>query len=115
MMAAAVPPEATLAVMGLFIHNQVVLIGCIIVIGAFLGINNTLVTTAVMEVSPVERSVASSAYSFVRFVGGAIAPWLSGKLAEWFNPSVPYYFGAFCVLLGMFVFFSGRKYMTSIR
>lgn len=106
---------ATLAVMGFNIHHQAMLIGCIIVIGAFLGINNTLVTTAVMEVSPVERSVASSAYSFIRFVGGAIAPWLSGKLAEWFNPSIPYYFGALCVLVGMLVFFSGRKYMTSIR
>jgi MFS transporter, ACDE family, multidrug resistance protein len=106
---------ATLAIMGLNIHHQSVLIGCIIIIGAFLGINNTLVTTAVMEVSPVERSVASSAYSFVRFVGGAIAPWLSGKLWEWFNASVPYYFGAFCVLLGMLVFFLGRKYMTNIR
>ncbi|WP_245566408.1 MFS transporter [Tuberibacillus calidus] len=105
----------TLAVMGLNIDHQAVLIACVILIGGFLGINNTLVTTAVMEVAPVERSVASSAYSFVRFVGGAVAPWLSTKLAEWVNESFPYYFGAFCVILSLLVFFSGRKYMVNIR
>ena len=35
-----------------------------------------------MKVAPVERPVASAAYSFVRFSGGAIAPFLAGKLAE---------------------------------
>ena len=47
----------------------------IIVAGAFLGINNTLITEAVMGAAPVERPVASAAYSFVRFSGGAIAPY----------------------------------------
>jgi len=50
-----------------------VIVIAVILSGAFLGVNNTLVTTAVMEVSPVERPVASAAYSFVRFIGGAIA------------------------------------------
>jgi hypothetical protein len=27
-------------------------------------------------------------YSFVRLVGGEIAPWLAGKLAEWYDPEV---------------------------
>ena len=43
--------------------------------GAFLGINNTLITEAVMGAAPVERPVASAAYSFVRFSGGAVAPY----------------------------------------
>ena len=46
----------------------------IVVAGAFLGVNNTLITEAVMGAAPVERPVASAAYSFVRFSGGAIAP-----------------------------------------
>ena len=50
--------------------------------GAFLGVNNTLITETVMKVSPVERGVASAAYSFVRFSGGAVAPWLAGNLGE---------------------------------
>ena len=69
-----------LFVMGLTVNSQIALIVCVIIAGAFLGVNDTLVTTAVMEVSPVERPVASAAYSFVRFVGGAIAPWLAGEL-----------------------------------
>ena len=35
-----------------------------------------------MKAAPVERGVASAAYSFVRFGGGAVAPWLAGKLGE---------------------------------
>jgi predicted MFS family arabinose efflux permease len=104
-----------LAIMGLNVDSKATLVVCIILAGALLGINNTLITTAVMEVSPVERSVASSAYSFVRFVGGAIAPWLAGKLAEWYNPHVPFYFGAFAVLAALLVLFSGRRFMGSVE
>ncbi|MCH5585499.1 MFS transporter [Shimazuella sp. AN120528] len=104
-----------LFIMGFSIQYVPVLIICIVLSGGLLGINNTLITTAVMEVSPVERSVASSAYSFVRFVGGAIAPWLAGKLSEWFNPHIPFYFGAFAVLVGLFVLYSGRKYMMELN
>jgi MFS family permease len=63
-----------LLVMGIDAGSQATLIVAVIVSGAFLGVNNTLVTTTVMEVSPVARPVASAAYSFVRFMGGAIAP-----------------------------------------
>ena len=63
------------------------LIVAVIVAGVFLGINNTLVTQAVMMVSPVERPVASATYGFVRFIGGGIAPFAAGKLAERFTDS----------------------------
>ncbi len=105
---------ASLVVMGFSIHNEPLMIVMIVLTGAFLGINNTLVTTAVMEVSPVERSVASSAYSFVRFTGGAVAPWLAGKLAEVFNPAVPFYVGAAAVIIGMLVLIAGRSHMQEI-
>ena len=68
--------------MALFTDNKTVLIVGIVVAGAFLGVNNTLITEAVMGSAPVERGVASAAYSFVRFAGGAAAPWLAGKLGE---------------------------------
>lgn len=96
-----------LLIMGLAVTSQPTLIVCVIVAGAFLGVNNTLVTTAVMEVAPVERPIASAAYSFVRFVGGAIAPWLAGKLAEWYSPHIPFYVGAGAVCLSILVLFSG--------
>ncbi|HZB81911.1 MAG TPA: MFS transporter [Rubrobacteraceae bacterium] len=103
-----------LLIMGLGISSHPVLIVAVIVGGGFLGVNNTLITTAVMEASPVERPVASAAYSFIRFVGGAIAPFLAGVLAEWFVPSVPFYVGAAAVAASIAVLFSGRSYLKMV-
>lgn len=58
-----------LALMGVGVSSRIVLIVAVIIGGAFLGVNNTLITTAVMQSSPVERPVASASYSFIRFVG----------------------------------------------
>lgn len=103
-----------LLMMGFGVSSQTTLIVAVLLAGIFLGINNTLVTTAVMEVAPVERSVASAAYSFVRFIGGAIAPWLAGMLAEWFAPQVPFYVGAGAVVISILVLFSGRAVMRHL-
>src|ERR671933_1360795 len=103
-----------LLAMGLGISSRVVLIVAVILGGAFLGVNNTLITTAVMQASPVERPVASAAYSFVRLGGGAVAPFLAGKLAEWFIPSLPFYVGAAAVLLSIAVLFSGRAHLSKV-
>ncbi len=100
--------------MGLGISSRVALVVAVILGGAFLGANNTLITTAVMKASPVERPVASAAYSFVRFGGGAVAPFLAGKLAEWFIPSVPFYVGAAAVAMSVVVLLSGRAYLKTI-
>jgi MFS family permease len=61
---------------------------------------NTLVTTAVMSISPVPRNVASATYGFVRFIGGGLAPFAAGKLAEHINEHVPFWLGAVVVLAG---------------
>jgi ACDE family multidrug resistance protein len=103
-----------LLAMGLGISSRPVLIVAVIIGGAFLGVNNTLITTAVMEASPVERPVASAAYSFIRFLGGGIAPFLAGKLAEWFVPSVPFYVGAVAVTASIVVLLSGRSYLKMV-
>ncbi len=68
-----------LAAMALWTDSKTVLVVGVVVAGGFLGVNNTLITETVMTVSPVERGVASSAYSFVRFAGGAVAPYLAGQ------------------------------------
>lgn len=90
----------SLFAIGQWTDSITVVVGAVVLAGAFLGNNNTLITTAVMQAAPVERATASAAYSFLRFIGGAIAPWLAGRLAEWFNPSVPFFVG------GSFVLFS---------
>ncbi|MFC3749481.1 MFS transporter [Paenibacillus sp. GCM10012306] len=104
----------TLLVMGIWTSSQITMILAVIIAGAFLGTNNTLITTAVMEAAPVERSTASAAYSFVRFIGGALAPWLAGKLAEWYNPHVPFYIGALFVVVAIGIVLLGRKYLTHV-
>ncbi len=80
-----------------------------IVAGIFLGINNTLVTQAVMMVAPVERPVASATYGFVRFIGGGIVPYAAGKLAERYPDSVPFYVGAAAMLIALAIFGTGRR------
>jgi len=106
--------SATLAVMALGTTSKPVLVVCVIVAGLFLGINNTLVTETVMKAAPVERSVASAAYSFVRFSGGAVAPWLAGKLGEEVNIHVPFWVGAAGVLLAVVVLAATRPYLRHI-
>lgn len=104
----------TLLAMGIWTDSKEVVIVAVIVAGLFLGTNNTLITTAVMEVAPVERATASAAYSFVRFFGGAVGPWLANKLAEVYSPHVPFIVGAIFVLLAMVVVGTGRKHLHHV-
>jgi predicted MFS family arabinose efflux permease len=89
---------ADLAVIGIWPDNRGLVIGAVIVAGAFLGVNNTLVTTAVMSIAPVERPVASATYGFVRFIGGGLAPYVAAKLVEHLNVHVPFLLGTGTVL-----------------
>jgi MFS transporter, ACDE family, multidrug resistance protein len=73
----------------------------VIASGAFVGLNNTLVTTAVMSISPVPRNVASATYGFVRFIGGGLAPFVAGLLAASINVHVPFWIAAVVVLGGL--------------
>jgi len=97
-----------LGIIGVFPGHRWVVIGAVIASGALIGLNNTLVTTAVMSVSPVPRGVASASYGFVRFIGGGIAPYLAGQLAAHFNAHVPFLLAAVIVLAGTAVVASLR-------
>ena len=85
-----------------------------VVAGLFIGINNTLITETVMKAAPVERGVASAAYSFLRFGGAAVAPWLAGVLGERFNAHLPFWVGAGAVLSGAAVLAPTRPHLTAI-
>jgi MFS transporter, ACDE family, multidrug resistance protein len=87
-----------LAVIAIFYSNPTVVIVCVIIAGAFIGVNNTLVTTAVMSIAPVERPVASATYGFVRFIGGGLAPYVAGLLVAAFNPRIPFLLGTATLL-----------------
>jgi ACDE family multidrug resistance protein len=103
---------AILVTMAIGESSPALLATCVIVAGAFLGVINTVLTEAVMKVSPVDRAVASSAYSFLRFAGGAIAPFLAGKLAENVSPESPFLVGAGAVLVALAILVAGRRHMT---
>jgi predicted MFS family arabinose efflux permease len=102
-----------LAVIAVFYSNPVVVIVCVIVAGAFIGVNNTLVTTAVMSIAPVERPVASATYGFVRFIGGGLAPFVAGLLVTAFNPSVPFFLGTATLLVAAVVLSRVHKALTA--
>jgi len=80
--------------------NRPAVIAVVIASGALIGLNNTLVTTAVMSISRVPRGVASATYGFVRFIGGGLAPYAAGKMVEHFNVHVPFLVGTCTVLAG---------------
>jgi ACDE family multidrug resistance protein len=92
-----------LAVIGVFSANKTAVIAAVIVSGAFIGVNNTLVTTAVMSIAPVERPVASATYGFVRFIGGGLAPFVASKLVEHTNVHVPFLIATGTLLLAAVV------------
>jgi MFS family permease len=103
---------ADLVVIAAFTNSQLTLIVAVIVSGAFIGLNNTLTTQAVMLIAPVERPIASAAYGFVRFIGGGLAPYFAARMAASLNVHVPFYVGAGAVLLGLGVLATGHAPLT---
>ncbi|WP_219419479.1 MFS transporter [Pseudonocardia nigra] len=103
---------AILAVIAIWTDSKATLVVAVIAAGALIGINNTLTTQAVMLVSPVERPVASAAYGFIRFIGGGLAPFVAGLLVERFSIHVPFFLGAFAVLLAIGVLATGHRLLA---
>ncbi|MBV9660595.1 MAG: MFS transporter [Acidimicrobiales bacterium] len=96
-------------VIGVWPGNRWVVIVATIASGIPVGVNNTLVTTAVMSLAPVPRPVASATYGFVRFIGGGLAPYFAGRLAADYNVHVPFIVGAAAVAAGAVVLSSVHR------
>jgi len=103
---------AILAAIAIWTDSKPTLVVVVIAAGALIGINNTLTTQAVMLVSPVERPVAAAAYGFVRFIGGGLAPFVAGLLAEHYNVHLPFFLGSFAVLLAIGVLATGHRLLA---
>jgi MFS family permease len=101
-----------LVVIAAFTSSQITLIVAVIVSGAFVGLNNTLTTQAVMLIAPVDKPVASAAYGFVRFIGGGLAPYFASRLAADINVHVPFYVGAGTVAAAIGVLATGHSLLT---
>ncbi|MDR5699500.1 MFS transporter [Agromyces aerolatus] len=103
-----------LVVAGLLIESPVGLVVCIVVGGLLLGVLNTVLTECVMEATDLQRSVASSAYSAVRFLGGAVAPPAAAELAHLIAPSAPYYAAAGSVAVAALIIVLGRRALRRV-
>ncbi|HXS61580.1 MAG TPA: MFS transporter [Streptosporangiaceae bacterium] len=88
-------------IIAIWTTDNSVLIPAVIASGIVIGVNNTITTQAVMTVSSAERPVASAAYSFVRFIGGGLAPYAAGRLVIALNIHVPFFIGAAVVVAGI--------------
>ncbi|MFI6517164.1 MFS transporter [Spirillospora sp. NPDC050679] len=100
---------------GLALSGHTGIIVCTILSGVPIGMNNTAFTEAAMEVSDNPRPVASAGYNFVRWMGGALAPYTASKLAERFDPSVPYYAGAACCAVAIAILVVRRRHLTALE
>jgi MFS family permease len=95
--------SVVILVIAVWTTDRAVLIPAVIASGIFIGVNNTVTTQAVMTIAPVERPVASAAYSFVRFIGGGLAPYAAGRLVIALNIHVPFFIAAGAVAAGIVV------------
>lgn len=106
--------SAILAGLGFGVHKLGVVVVLVILAGVFSGVFNTVLTEAVMEATEMPRNVASSSYSGMRFLGGAVAPAVSGPLAASLGTGVPYWFGAGSLMVSLLILFAGRKTLHRI-
>ena len=100
---------------GLFVGSQAGLVVAVVVGGLLLGVLNTVLTECVMEATDLPRSVASSSYSAVRFLGGAIAPPLATTLAGDFTAATPYYVAGGSVLVATLIVVLGRRALARVN
>ncbi|MFI6814692.1 MFS transporter [Nonomuraea sp. NPDC050328] len=85
-----------------------------ILTGVPIGICNTVFTEAAMEVSDAPRPIASAGYNFVRWMGGALAPFVATKLGEHLGTAVPYLLGAACCAAGMAILYARRHHLRPL-
>ncbi len=103
------------AAIGIWVNDRPVLIAGVIISGAFIGFNNTLVTGTVMNVAPVPRPVASAAYSFVRFFGAGLAPFVASTIAANSNDHMPFFLAAATALLAAPVLATAHRLVSGAR
>ncbi|MBO9533610.1 MAG: MFS transporter [Solirubrobacteraceae bacterium] len=100
---------AILLVIGLAEGNSSILVPAIVVSGLPLGIGNSLLSNLLFGVSHTDPADAAAATNFIRFTGGAISPFLAGKLSEEVGASAPLYVSAAVVTLALVVLLGGRR------
>ena len=89
---------------------------CMVILGGLvLGVMNTVLTECVMEATDLPRSVASSAYSGVRFLGGAVAPIAATEVAALIAPEAAYYAAAASSVIALLIVVFGGKALSRVN
>ena len=94
------------------VHSVPAIVVLVIVAGALLGVNNTVYTELAMGVSDSPRPVASAGYNFVRWMGGALAPYVATKLGETFGAPIPFFVAAVALVIAIGIALVGRAYLS---
>jgi MFS family permease len=92
-----------LVVIAAALDDHAVVLPAIVLSGLVLGVANATLSSLLLGVSTHDASVAASGTNFVRFVGGALAPFLAGKLSEHVSTAAPIYVAAGAVGVGCLV------------
>lgn len=80
----------------------------VVVSGALIGICNTVYTEMALEVSEVEKHVASAGYNFVRWFSGVIAPFSAPLVAEHFGSQWAFIIAAIALIIAPSILFVRR-------
>ena len=65
-----------------------------------------------MTVSPVEKPVAPTAYSFVRFIGGGLAPYAAGRMVLAAGIHFPFYIAVGAIVAGIVILTTAHGLLT---
>ncbi|WP_302104949.1 MFS transporter [Polycladomyces zharkentensis] len=93
--------------------NKVITIAVIVLSGFVSGLNNTAYSTLAIETSQAQRSIASGAYNFIRWLGAAVAPVTAG-FASTFFPTAPYAIALCCMLICAGLLMSFKSTQTPV-
>jgi ACDE family multidrug resistance protein len=104
-----------MAVAALTIDSLVTLIVMIVLSGLFQGVMNTALTETVMEATSLPRSIASSTYSGVRFLGGGVAPAIAGPISEALGAEIPYWLAVVTIAVAVLILIFGGKHLAAPR
>ena len=105
---------AILLIIGLEHDNHAVLIPAIIISGLPLGVGNSLLSNLLFGVSHTDPADAAAATNFIRFTGGALAPFLAGVLSENVSASAPLYVATVIVVGALVVLLLSRNLLQPV-
>lgn len=102
-----------LLIIGVAHDSTSVIVPAIIISGLPLGVGNSLLSNILFGVSHTDTADASAATNFIRFTGGAIAPFLAGTLSEHVSAAAPLFVAGSVVAVGLVVLVVGRRLLVA--